>query len=382
MILNKQPIPPNATAHSTDVHWCTNHAQEGGCSSASFLVHISSSQSRQIHAFLQDSQSGRLELLEVIDVPGSGSPTRGNIPLSWGLNKKVLYAHVRIDPYPLSAFELDASTGKLHLVDSVHLPAPMAYLSVTRNGRFLLAASYDGGQLTAHRIEADGRVSDAPLQIVPTPPKAHCVMESPFRGYVYATSVDGEVILVYHLDEATGQLKAVEQANTPTRPGSGPRHLAFHPKMDRLYCINESSGVVAAYSVDRSTGALKEIQHEAIVSPDFVGRPMGADIHLTPDGNFVYASVRNTNSITALRIDPKTGLMAHACTFEVEPHPRGFAITPDGRHLLCAGQKSNQVTVFSIHPDHGDLTHISSYAVGEMPSWIEIIPSPKTLALR
>jgi 6-phosphogluconolactonase len=74
--------------------------------------------------------------------------------------------------------------------------------------------------------------------------------------------------------------------------------------------------------------------------------------------------------------------MAHACTFEVEPHPRGFAITPDGRHLLCAGQKSNQVTVFSIHPDHGDLTHISSYAVGEMPSWIEIIPSPKTLALR
>src|SRR5690606_27027457 len=101
-----------------------------------------------------------------------------------------------------------------------------------------------------------------------------------------------------------------------------------------------------------------------------------ADIHCTPDGRYVYASVRTTHTITAFRIDPETGAMANAGTFQVEPSPRGFAIEPNGRFLLCAGQGNNQIAVYNINPDTGSLTPLDRYAVGKQPSWIEITPAP------
>ncbi|MFC4274856.1 lactonase family protein [Achromobacter aloeverae] len=342
----------------------------------SFLVHVSSSESREIHAFLLDGQSGRLELLETIDVPGSGAPTRGNIPLAWSRDGKVLYAQVRIDPFPLSAFALDAGSGRLRLLQTADAPAPLAYLGPTRDGRFLLGASYDGAMLTVNRIEADGRIDFPCLQTVPTPPKAHCIVEAPDGGWVYATSVDGEAILVYRLDEVSGRLAPAQPAAYATRPGSGPRHLVFHPALDILYCVNEHAGSVAAYRVDRATGALREQQYESLVPPDFSGRAMGADIHLTPDGALLYASVRKTDAITAFRVDPVSGALTHAGTFEVEAYPRGFAIAPNGRFLLCAGQKSNRVSVFAIDSATGALALLERHPAGGMPSWIEIVPAP------
>lgn len=342
-----------------------------------FLVHVSSSESRQIHAYRLDPQSGRLDLFEVIDVPGTGAPTRGNIPLAWSRDGKVLYAQIRIEPFPLSAFALDPATGRLQLLDTVEMPAPMAYLSVTRNSAFLLGASYDGALLNVNRIEASGRIAVPAAQTVNTPPKAHCIVEAPFGGFVYATSVDGEVILAYRLDAASGRLEPASPAATATRPGAGPRHLVFHPTLDRLYCINEEAGSVAAYSVERDSGALTELQVESIVPTDFSGRALGADIHLTPDGTLLYASVRKTNEITAFRIDPETGAMSHAGTFEVEAYPRGFAIEPNGRFLLCAGQQTNHVAVYAIDPATGALTAVGRYPAGKRPSWIEIVPAPK-----
>ncbi len=369
---------------------------------ASCLVHVSSSESREIHAFRLDTRTGGLELLEVVEVPGTGAPTRGNIPLAWSRDGKVLYAQVRIEPFPLSAYVLDTAGGKLGLLETQAMPAPMAYLSTTRDGKFLLGASYDGAMLTVNRIEADGRIALPCLQALPTPPKAHCIIEAPFKesvggsvggsiggsiggliggsagssvggavgGYVYATSVDGETILIYRLDAATGRLEPATPAGIPTRSGSGPRHLAFHPTLDRLYCVNEHAGSLAAYSVDRKTGALEELQYESLVPADFSGRAMGADIHLTPDGAYVYASVRKTNTISAFRIDTASGLLSCAGTYEVEEYPRGFAIEPGGRFLLCAGQQSNHVGVYAIDPATGALTPVGRYPAGKRPSWI------------
>lgn len=337
----------------------------------SFLVHVSSSESREIHAFLLDSQTGALELIETIDVPGTGAPTRGNIPLAWSRDRKVLYAHVRIEPFPLSAFAVEPASGRLTLIKTVAMPAPMAYLSDTRDGRFLLGASYDGALLTVNSIDANGRISVPCLQTLPTPPKAHCIIEAPFGGIVYATSVDGDAILTYRLDQASGLLEAA--ATTPTRPGSGPRHLVFHPTLDRMYCVNEHAGSLAAYSVDRASGALEELQYESLVPSDFSGNALGADIHFTPDGAFVYASVRKTDSIVMFRVDAETGMLSRTGTLEVEDYPRGFAIDPDGQFLLCAGMKSNRLSVFAIDRATGGITLAGRYPVGKRPSWIEIV---------
>jgi 6-phosphogluconolactonase len=304
---------------------------------------------------------------------------RGNIPMTWNHDHKLLYAHVRFDPFPLSTFALEPISGKLRLIETVAMPAAMAYLSVMRNGRFLLGASYDSALLTVNRIEKDGRIHTPCLQILPTPPKTHCIIEAPFGGFVFATTVDGEAILVYRFIEKSGKLEAVSTATIQMRPGSGPRHLVFHPMVDKLYCVNEHDGSLTSYSVDRDSGALDELQNVSLVPPNFFGNAMAADIHFTPNGKFLYASVRKTNAIVAFSIDLLTGLMSSAGTFEVEANPRGFAIEPNGMFLLCAGQESNQLGVFAIEPKTGALTLVGRHAVGMRPSWIEIIPRPAKL---
>lgn len=346
---------------------------------SSFLVHVSSSQSREIHAFRMDACTGALTLIETLDVPGTGAPTRGNIPLLWSRDRTVLYAHVRIEPFPLTVFHLDAKSGKLTPQASVDLPVPMAYLSTTLNGKFLLGASYDGALIAVNRIGPDGSVEGTCLQTLPTPPKAHCILEAPFGGIVYVTSVDGEVIKIYHLDPDSGTLAL--KANIATREGAGPRHLVFHPTLDRLYCINEHAGALSVYGMDRADGGLQELQWEPLMPPEFTGNARAADIHLTPDGKWLYASIRDTHTIYAFRIDPSTGLLSSVGRFAVEAHPRGFAIDPSGRFLVCAGQKEGYLAVHAIDPETGALTRVERHKVGKMPSWIEIVPAPAEFAM-
>lgn len=342
-------------------------------SPASFLVHVSSTQSREIHAFLLDAQTGSLQLFQVISVPGTGAPTRGNIPLAWNRERQVLYAHVRAEPFPLSAFVLEPASGRLRLLETVAMPAPLAYLSVMREAPVLLGASYDAALLTVNRIEANGQITPQCQQTLPTPPKAHCVIEAPFGGFVYATSVDGDAVLLYRMDPTSRQLEVAEPVEFATRKGAGPRHLVFHPTLDRLYCVNEHDGSLTAYRVDRISGALQEQQCEPLVPPEFSGNALASDIHFTPGGAFVYASVRNTHSIVAFRVDSVNGWMSRAGTFEAEANPRGFAIDPGGRFLLCAGQDSNQLAVYAIDSGTGGLSLLQRYAVGKRPSWIEIV---------
>ncbi|UYO93561.1 lactonase family protein [Pollutimonas sp. M17] len=340
-------------------------------------VYVSSTESREIHAFQLDPETGRMTLIEAIGVPGSGAPTRGNIPLTRSRDNKVLYAQVRIDPFPLSAFTIDPGSGRLTLLDSCLMPAPIAYLSTTLNGKFMLGASYDGALLTVNAIEPDGRLARPCRQTIPTSPKAHCIIEAPFGGLVYATTVDGDAILAYRLDPVSGRLEPTRSSVTYTQPGSGPRHLVFHPTLDRLYCINEHSGTLTSYSVDRASGALQALQDESLMPPDFSGNALAADIHLTPNAAFLYASIRKTNSIKVFKVDPLTGMISNTGAFTVDANPRGFAIEPNGRFLLCAGQETKRVTVYAIRSDTGALDPIAHYAVGKRPSWIEISPVPE-----
>lgn len=341
---------------------------------SSFIAYVSCSESKEIHSFRMDAHSGRLARLAVDLVSAAGAPSRGNMPLAVSRSRKVLYAQVRTDPNPLSAYAILPETGRLRLLGSVDLPAPMAYISTTADDRYLLSASYNNGLVCVSRIQPDGTVATPVMQNLQTPPKAHCIVQAPFGGFVYATTVDGNAVLGYRFDQATGQLLPSGEA-LACRAGAGPRHLAFHPTLDVLYCINEHAGSLSAYSVDRVTGGLSEIQEQSLMPAGSYGNAMGSDIHLTPDGEFVFASVRTTNTVSGFRIVAPTGRFSHCGTFEVESFPRGFAIDPAGRYMLCAGQKSHSIGVYAIDAAAGRLSCVERYPVGQQPSWIEIIPA-------
>jgi 6-phosphogluconolactonase len=251
----------------------------------------------------------------------------------------------------------------------------MAYISVSAGGRFLVGASYKEGMLFVSEITSDC-INAPPVQVVTTLPKAHCIIPGCFEDVVYATTVEGNAIMVFHLNAKTGRLAQAEPHFVACRPGSGPRHLALHPQLNVLYCVNELAGTLAAFAIENETGALAEMQYEALTSPGFKGNARAADLHVTADGRLAYASVRNINSIAGFCIDRGSGVLSPIGLFEAEASPRSFALDPHGRFLICAGQDKNTVGVYAINPANGDLTPLHRYAVGLNPSWVETLALP------
>ena len=249
----------------------------------------------------------------------------------------------------------------------------MTYLATTRDGRFLMSASYDNACLVVHRINADGTVGADSVQVIETPPKAHCIIQSPRDDVVVACSITGNAILSFRLEADSGRLEPLAEHRLVSWPHAGPRHLDFHPTLQVLYSINEHAGSVLALAIQSPDETLHELQCETIVPPGFSGNARAGDIHVTPDGRLLYASVRDSGSIWAFKIAPDSGRLEPAGTFTVDLQPRGFAIDPGGRFLVCAGEASDSVSIYAIEPATGSLRRQASIPVGQRPSWIEIL---------
>jgi 6-phosphogluconolactonase len=323
-----------------------------------------------------DAEKGMLNPLEVVAVPGTDEPSPSNMPLAFGPGGQTLYAALRTAPFPVTAFAVDAASGRLSRRGTAPLPAPMAYISVGGSGRLLMGASYKEGKLSVSRIGPNGNVQAPPSQVVTTPPKAHCILPGRSGEFVYATTIDGNAILSFRLDVKSGELRPADMPSVACRPGSGPRHLALHPSLDVLYCVNETSGTLAVFTIESTTGALRELQYETMMSPGFQGNARAADVHVTADGQFVYASVRSTDVIAGFRIDPRSGKLSPLGSFAAEGSPRGFAVDPPGRFLICAGQSQNTVAVYAIDPNNGALALRYRTAVGANPNWVETLSLP------
>jgi 6-phosphogluconolactonase len=165
--------------------------------------------------------------------------------------------------------------------------------------------------------------------------------------------------------------------NTPgeirTKAGAGPRHLAFHPNGRFLYLITETTDTIGACAIDAGSGTLRELQFVDALQSDFKGQPAAADLHVTPDGRFLYGSERRTSTLAGYRIDPEKGTLSPIGHFPTEKTPRGFAIDSGSRFLLSAGLDSNAMTVYRIDPQSGVLTSLKQYPMGLQPNWIEIV---------
>ena len=340
-------------------------------SPSSTIVYVSCAESKEIHCFRQNAENGALEPLQIVPVPGTGEPSPSNMPLAFGPGRRTLYTALRTPPFPVSAFSIDRTSGTLTCLGTAPLPAPMAYIAVGGGGRVLMGASYVAGKLSVNRIGPDATVQTPPSHVVTTPPKAHCIVSGRSDDLVYATTLEGDAILIFRLDVERAELVPADRPAVPCRPGSGPRHLVMHPSLDVLYCVNETSGTLAAFAVEPGTGALRELQYETLLPADFRGNARAADVHITPDANFIYASVRSTDAIAGFRIDPRSGLLSPIGRFAVEGSPRGFAIDPSGRFLICAGQSEHTIGVYGIDPDSGALTRRWRIGAGANPNWVE-----------
>jgi 6-phosphogluconolactonase len=335
------------------------------------IVYVSCAAAAQVVRFRLDDATGALTPLGSTTVPGSLDPPPVGMAMALSPDHRVLYAVCRNPPYPVTAFAIGAD-GALSVIGSGHLAQAMHYIATDRTGRFLFGASYHGAVLSVNPIGADG-VPGEPLQVLPTPPKAHSILPDPENRAVYAAVLGGDVILRQEFSLATGRLATPATPVAHTAPGAGPRHLRFARGGARLYCINELDGTVNTYARDAATGALTGLQSVRLAPPSKT--PAAADLHLTPDERFLYASERASNVLAGFRLRPD-GTLDALGTVPTEPEVRGFAIDPRGRWLLCASHTTGAVVVYGIDAHSGALTRRAACPAGANANWIEIIARP------
>ena len=337
-----------------------------------------SGKSEGIYLYRFNLSSG--ELKHVSTMPGVKDPSY----LALAPNRRYLYAVNEVEDFggkksgALSAFAVDQRTGQLRLLNQQPSSggAP-CYVTVDRTGRFALVANYSGGNVVVLPIRNDGSLGEATDvkqdegSSVNTDrqqgPHAHCIELDPTNRFAYTCDLGTDKIMCFRFDRKRGKLIPNEKPWVAVKPGAGPRHLTFHPSGKYAYLMNEMHVTVTAFAVDRVGGSLREIQTLPALPGDPTSADSGADIHVSPDGRFLYCSNRGHDSIATFMIDPRSGKLtyvAHESTGGKTP--RNFAIDPTGTFLLVANQRSDTIVTFRRDRKTGRLANTGKFS--EIPS--------------
>jgi 6-phosphogluconolactonase len=335
------------------------------------LVYVSNAGSKEIFVLAMNRTTGALDLIEKTSVPGTDKPSPASLPMATSPDKHFLYAQLRSAPYPVSTFAIDRTTGRLRHLALTPLVNQMAYLNTDRTGRFLLTASYVGAKLAIYPINEQRIVDPKATQILDTKPKAHCVVIDAANRNVYVPVLGGDIVMELKFDPASGTVSPNGPGQIATKPGAGPRHLTLHPNGKFAYLITETTATIGAYGISPDDGTLKELQF--VDTNQYKEQPAASDIHVTPDGRFLYGAERKTSMLIGYRIDPGKGTLTPIGRFPTEKTPRGFAIDPRGRFLLSVGMDSGGMTVYAIDQASGELQPVGRYPMGKQPNWIEIV---------
>lgn len=339
------------------------------------IAYIANADSREIYVLELSEQDGGTRVIEKVPVTGSV------MPLAVSPDRKYLYASLRSEPFSVSSFRINPQSGKLTLIKTTPLADNMAYISVDRTGRYLFGASYAGNKISVNAINPNGDVNPTPLGVIPTGENAHCILTDRSNKFLFASNLGDDRLLQYLFDETGGKVTPNKPPATETKKGAGPRHFVFHPKRPLVFGINELDGTLSTYRL-ADTGTLTLLATNSVMPPGSEDKPRAADIHLTSDGRFLYASERTTSTLAAFRVDGETGTLKLIGNYPTETQPRGFNIDPQGKYLLAVGQKSGGMSTYEINSKTGELRRLSRAEVGENPNWVEIITLPETTGTR
>jgi len=339
-----------------------------GCatSSAPAVAYVSNADSRDITVLKLDRDKGSVQTMQTVDTGGTV------MPLALSPDKRFLYAALRSEPFGIATFAIDAKTGALTRAGTAPLPDSMANIMTDRTGRWLFAASYPGHKISVSPIGADG-LPGAPVAVLPTGKNAHAAIIDSSNRYLFVTNLGSDQVLQYRFDAAGGQLTPNDPPAFKTRAGAGPRHLVIHPDGKHAYLLYELDATVDLLAFDAQRGTLSLVKTWSTLPAGSTVKPWAADLHLTPDGKFLYTSERNSNTLAIWKVDAATGELSLVGHQPTEKQPRGFQIDSTGTWLLAVGQTSHQMTAYKIDPATGRLTQQAQVPVGKNPNWVEMV---------
>ena len=297
-----------------------------------------------------------------LDPIGDAIPSESPSFLTIHPSDQYLYVTNETDPGGVTSYAIEASGTLTKLNEQPSHGAAPCHLMCDATGRFLIVVNYTSGTVSMYPIQDDGALGEASQtiehegsSILPrqTGPHAHSVNIDAQNRFAYIADLGMDKVVIYEMDLEAGKLDRVGELETAA--GAGPRHFDFHPNGKNAYLINEIGCTVTALNYDSGSGALSEINTLSTVPGEVEKGFSTADIHIHPNGKFVYGSNRGHNTIACYSIDD-SGAITFVDRTDVEAVPRSFAIDPSGSFLLSAGQDSGKTTSFRIDQVTGALT--------------------------
>lgn len=315
-----------------------------------------SNQDKGIYLGALNRDSGEMELLD-------GTPGIENAAfLDFDELHRVLYAVSEKEASEVVAYNADPETRKLTELSRKPTDSSGAcHLSRSRDGKYLFTTGYGDGRITVMTLEEEGALGDITSVIRhsgrglrddrQSEAHPHSIFEDPHHKYVVVSDLGMDDVNLYRLED--GKLVTHREVSLP--PGSGPRHIAFHPSGQWLYGINELNSTITVYAYDATFGDLKMLQHISTLPEDVVMDNTGAQVLVSPCGRFLYASNRGHDSLVQYEIDTDTGMLrAVNWVSSGGKTPRNFNILPGG-FLVSANQDSGLIASFKIDKDTGRL---------------------------
>ena len=346
-------------------------------------LYLSIAGENRIAIYTFDVSDGTIEFQEDVNV--SGSPG----PLTLSRCRNYLYAGLR-SSREIASFRIDKKSRQLTLLRTINLDADTCYIATDKTSKYLLSAYYGAGQVTVHSIGEDKTVQGEPIQTVETAPHAHYIETDATNRFAFVPhTVPRNAIYQFHFDADTGLLTENFFGNLNPDDPVGPRHYCEHPNKPIFYFSNENGSSVSAYNLQKgdpdasisksgdpdytvndAPGLLWEFQTLSTLPADFDENNTCAQIHIDPQGKFLYVSNRGHDSIAMFSIDEENGELTVIGHQPTEPTPRVFNIDETGNYLFAGGQGSGKLATYRINRDSGILSVMDSLEVGKNPMWV------------
>ncbi|KYP13436.1 lactonase family protein [Flavihumibacter sp. CACIAM 22H1] len=289
----------------------------------------------------------------------------------------------------ISAYQLDPATGKASFLNKKESRGDgPCYIAVSENRKWVAVGNYGGGNLVTYALDKEGKLTDQ-YQLVhhegkgmnpkrQDKPHVHATIFTPDNKFLLVPDLGTDKVMIYSFNEKKNMpIGGTQQGFAKITDGSGPRHLDFHPNGKWVYVIEEMGGTISSWKY--SSGKLEKFQHVDAHPANYQGTRGSADIHISPDGKFLYASHRfEANNISIFAIDEKTGML-ELVGFQELPgkKPRNFVIDPSGQLLLVANQDSNDITLFKRDKEKGTLTVLPGTIQAGSPVCLKLVPINK-----
>ena len=341
--------------------------------------------SEGIYVYRMDNSTGALERVSVT----GGIENPSFVALS--PDNTHLYAVSEINEHggqssgAVFSYSISPDSGELAYLNQRPTGGPgPCHLTVDATGAHVVVANYQGGSVCVLPIQGDGSIGQASdfiqhegSSVNPQRqqgPHAHSVNIDPNNRFVYTPDLGMDKVMIYRLALDSGRLILNDPPFVQVAPGAGPRHFTFHPVGKYAYVLNEIGSTVIAFNWNSESGSLEEFQTIATLPDDFSETSHTADMHIHPNGRFLYASNRGHDSIAIFEIDSDTGRLTSLGFESTQGRtPRNIAIEPSGQFMLAENQDSDSIVTFRINQESGALETTVNVAKTPMPVCIKFL---------